>query len=158
MIRLNFSYNSFHSNIGMAPFETLYRKACRTSLCWSEVGERPLVGPEMVEETTQNVQVIKANMEVAQDQQKSLADRHATDRVYKVSDWVFFKLSPWKGVVRLLIGLSCLQSWLECTMYFTSLCFVIMFRTLHRLYLLDSLRLVQTCLTRKNRDDPRLEG
>ena len=84
----------------MAPFETLYGKACRTSLCWSEVGERPLVGPEMVEETTQNVQVIKANMKVAQDRQNSLAYRHATDRVYKGCDWVFFELSPWKGVVR----------------------------------------------------------
>ena len=69
-------------------------------LCWSEVGERALVGPEIVEETTQNVQVIKANLKAAQDRQKSLADRHATDRVYKVGDWVFLKLSPWKGVVR----------------------------------------------------------
>ena len=86
--------NSYHSSIGMAQFEALYGKACRTPLCWSEVGERPLVGPEIVEETTHNVQVIKANMEAAQDRQKSLADRHAIDRVYAVSDWVFLKLSP----------------------------------------------------------------
>ena len=84
----------------LAPIVTLYGKSCRTPLCWSEVGERVLVGPEIVEETTQNIQVIKANMKVAQDCQKSLADRHATDRVYKVDDWVFLKLSPWKGVVR----------------------------------------------------------
>ncbi|CAN6686919.1 unnamed protein product [Malus baccata var. baccata] len=90
---MEFAYNnSYHSSIGMAPFEALYGKACRTPLCWSEVGERVLVGPEIVEETTQNVQVIKSNLKVAQDRQKSLADRHATDRVYK--------LSPWKGVVR----------------------------------------------------------
>ncbi|KAB2634440.1 hypothetical protein D8674_038701 [Pyrus ussuriensis x Pyrus communis] len=90
----------YHSNIGMAPFEALYGKSCRTPLCWSEVGERVLVGPEIVEETTQNVQVIKSNLKAAQDRQKSLADRHATDRVYEVNDWVFLKLSPWKGVVR----------------------------------------------------------
>ncbi|CAN6727007.1 unnamed protein product [Malus baccata var. baccata] len=98
---MEFAYNNnYNSSIGMAPFEALYGKSCRTPLCWSEVGERVLVGPEIVEETTQNVQVIKSNLKVAQDQQKSLADRHATDRVYKVNDWVFLKLSPWKGVVR----------------------------------------------------------
>ncbi|KAM1156709.1 hypothetical protein ACFX2B_027171 [Malus domestica] len=98
---MEFAYNnSYHSSIGMAPFEALYGKSCRTPLCWSEVGERVLVGPEIMEETTQNVQVIKSNLKVAQDRQKSLANRHATDRVYKVNDWVFLKLSPWKGVVR----------------------------------------------------------
>ena len=39
----------------MTPFEALYGKTCRTPLCWPEVGERPLVGLEIVEETTQNV-------------------------------------------------------------------------------------------------------
>ncbi|KAM1182156.1 hypothetical protein EV2_000698 [Malus domestica] len=40
----------------MAHFEALYGKSCRTPLCWSEVGERVLVGPEIIEETTQNIQ------------------------------------------------------------------------------------------------------
>ncbi|KAM1317837.1 hypothetical protein ACFX2H_003040 [Malus domestica] len=67
---------------------------------WLEVGERVLVGPEIVDETTQNVQVIKSNLKAAQDRHKSLADKHAIDRVYKIGDWVFLKLSPWRGVVR----------------------------------------------------------
>ncbi|KAM1625039.1 hypothetical protein ACFX2K_023169 [Malus domestica] len=83
----------------MAPFEALYGKPCRTPLYWSEVGERVLVGPEIVDETTHNIQVIKANLKAAQDRQKSIADRHSTDIVYEVGDWVFLKLSPWKGVV-----------------------------------------------------------
>ncbi|CAN6725421.1 unnamed protein product [Malus baccata var. baccata] len=82
---MEFAYNnSFHSSIGMSPFEALFGKSCRTPLCWLEVGERILVGPEIVDETTQNVQVIKSNLKAAQDRQKSLADRHATDRVYNV--------------------------------------------------------------------------
>ncbi|KAM1370587.1 hypothetical protein ACFX2F_041029 [Malus domestica] len=98
---MEFAYNnSFHSSIGMSPFEALYGRACRMPLCWSEVRERVLEGPEIVDETTQNVQVIKSNMKAAQDRQKSLADRHTTDRVYNVGDWVFLKLSPWRGVVR----------------------------------------------------------
>ncbi|CAN6680198.1 unnamed protein product [Malus baccata var. baccata] len=74
---MEFAYNnSFHSSIGMSPFEALYGKACRTPLCWSEVGERILEGPEIVDETTQNIQM------------------------YNVGDYVFLKLSPWRGVVR----------------------------------------------------------
>ncbi|XP_070667502.1 uncharacterized protein [Malus domestica] len=54
---MEFAYNnSYHSSIGMAPFKALYGKSCRTPLCWSEVGERVLVGLEIVDETTQNIQ------------------------------------------------------------------------------------------------------
>ncbi|CAN6681218.1 unnamed protein product [Malus baccata var. baccata] len=98
---MEFSYNnSYHSITGMSHFEALYGKSCRTPLCWSEVGERVLVGPKIVDETTHNIQVIKSNLKAAQDRQKSLADKHATNEVYKVGDWVFLKLSSWKGVVR----------------------------------------------------------
>ncbi|KAM2086620.1 hypothetical protein ACFX1R_024134 [Malus domestica] len=98
---MEFAYNnSYHSSIGMAPFEPLYGKFCCTPLCWSEIGERVLMGLEIVDETTQNVQVIKSNLKVAQDRKKSLTNKHATDRKYNVGDWVFLKLSPWKGVVR----------------------------------------------------------
>ncbi|CAN6695049.1 unnamed protein product [Malus baccata var. baccata] len=97
---MEFTYNnSYHSSICMAPFEALYGKSCRTPLCWSKVGERVLVRPEIVDETSQNVQVIKSNLKAAQDRQKSLADKHATDRKYNVG-WVLLKLSPWKGVVQ----------------------------------------------------------
>ncbi|XP_048432767.1 uncharacterized protein LOC125473659 [Pyrus x bretschneideri] len=50
------------------------------------------MGPEIVDETTQNIQVIKANLKAAQDRQKSITDKHATDRVYKVGDWLFLKV------------------------------------------------------------------
>ncbi|XP_068314918.1 uncharacterized protein [Pyrus communis] len=53
-----------------------------------EVGERALVGPEIVDKTTQNIQVIKANLKAAQDRQKSL-----TDRAYTVGDWITERVS-----------------------------------------------------------------
>ncbi|CAN6711839.1 unnamed protein product [Malus baccata var. baccata] len=49
--------NSYHSSIGMVPFEALYGKSCRTPLYWLDVGERVLVGLEIVEETTHNIQL-----------------------------------------------------------------------------------------------------
>jgi len=50
---IEFSYNkSYHSSIGMAPYEALYGRKCRTPLCWAEVGDKGIIGPEFVQETT----------------------------------------------------------------------------------------------------------
>ncbi|GJX53254.1 putative reverse transcriptase domain-containing protein [Tanacetum coccineum] len=44
-----FSYNnSYHASIKAAPFEALYRRKCRSLVCWSEVGDAQLTGPEMI--------------------------------------------------------------------------------------------------------------
>ncbi|KAI5332728.1 hypothetical protein L3X38_022857 [Prunus dulcis] len=37
---------------------------------------------------------------MAQDRQKNYADNRRKDLQFEVGDWVFLKLSPWKGVVR----------------------------------------------------------
>ena len=47
---VEFAYNnSYHSTIGMAPFEVLYGRKCRTLVCWLEAGEKQFVGPEIVQ-------------------------------------------------------------------------------------------------------------
>ena len=54
-----FAYNnSYHSSIGMAPFEALYGRRCRTPVCWEEVGVRSLHGPTIVGETNDKVKLI----------------------------------------------------------------------------------------------------
>ncbi|KAI3747092.1 hypothetical protein L6452_09537 [Arctium lappa] len=53
---VEFAYNnSYHSSIGMAPFEALYGRMCRTPLCWLEAGEKQFAGPEVVQETADKV-------------------------------------------------------------------------------------------------------
>jgi hypothetical protein len=48
---VEFAYNnSFQATIGMAPYETLYGRKCRSPLYWDEVGESQLLGPELVQE------------------------------------------------------------------------------------------------------------
>ena len=54
----------------MAPFEALYGKHCRTPLCWDEVGERKLIGPEFVQMTTDKIKEIRSKLKAAQDRQK----------------------------------------------------------------------------------------
>ncbi|XP_070003364.1 uncharacterized protein [Nicotiana sylvestris] len=72
---IEFAYNnSYQSSIGMSSYEALYRRKCRTPLCWSEVGERKLVGPEIVQQTEDKVKIIKDRLKISSDRQKSYAD------------------------------------------------------------------------------------
>ncbi|GJW12482.1 putative reverse transcriptase domain-containing protein [Tanacetum coccineum] len=72
---VEFSYNnSYHASIKAAPFEALYGQKCRSPICWAEVGEVQLTGPEIVQETTKKIIQIKQRMQAARDRQKSYAD------------------------------------------------------------------------------------
>ena len=96
-----FTYNnSYHSCIEMSPYEALYGKQCCTPLCWNETGEIKLLGLEIVQETVDKVNVIRAKLKATQDRQKSYADKRRKDLEFEDEDRVFLKLSPWKGVVR----------------------------------------------------------
>ncbi|GKA44415.1 putative reverse transcriptase domain-containing protein [Tanacetum coccineum] len=60
---VEFSYNnSYHASIKVAPFEALYGRKCRSPVCWAEVGQVQLTGPEMVQETIEKVIHIKQRM------------------------------------------------------------------------------------------------
>ncbi|GJS85642.1 putative reverse transcriptase domain-containing protein [Tanacetum coccineum] len=67
---------------------------------WAEVGEAQLTGPEIIQETTKKVVLIKQRMQAAQDRQKSYADRKRKPMEFEVGDRVMLKVSPWKGFVR----------------------------------------------------------
>nr|GEU84168.1 putative reverse transcriptase domain-containing protein [Tanacetum cinerariifolium] len=83
-----------------APFEALYDRKCRSPVCWNEVGEFHLTGPELVQETTEKIVHIKHRMQAAQDHQKSYADLKRKPMEFQVGDKVMLKVLPWKGVVR----------------------------------------------------------
>ena len=98
---MEFAYNnSYQSSIEMAPYEALYGRKCRTPLCWDKVGERKLLGPEIVQVTIDNVKVIRDRLKIAQDRQKSYADNRMRDMEFQVGDQIFLRISPWKGVLR----------------------------------------------------------
>ncbi|RVW61452.1 Transposon Tf2-12 polyprotein [Vitis vinifera] len=96
-----FAYNnSYQSSIGMAPYEALYGRPCRSPLCWIEMGESRLLGPEIVQETTEKIQLIKEKLKTAQDRQKSYADKRRRPLEFEEGDWVFVKVSPRRGIFR----------------------------------------------------------
>jgi len=81
---IEFTYNnSFHASIGMAPYEALYGRRCRTPHCWYQDGEAVLVGPELLEQTTEKVRMVR-------------------DRMFAAGDHVFLRVTRTTGVGRAL--------------------------------------------------------
>ncbi|GKB35114.1 reverse transcriptase domain-containing protein [Tanacetum coccineum] len=93
-------YNIYHSSIRCAPFEALYGRKCRSPVLWAEIGESSFIGPELVQETTDKVVLIKEKLKAARDRQKSYADNRRKPLEFEVGDRVMLKVSPWKGVIR----------------------------------------------------------
>nr|GEV00158.1 reverse transcriptase domain-containing protein [Tanacetum cinerariifolium] len=88
------------TSIKAAPFEVLYGRKCRLPVCWTEVGEAQILGPELIQEMTKKIVQIKQRMQAACDRQKSYAVLKRKPMEFQVGVKVMLKVSPWKGVVR----------------------------------------------------------
>ncbi|KAA3484998.1 DNA/RNA polymerases superfamily protein [Gossypium australe] len=76
---IQFTYNnSHHASLGMSPFKALYRRRCKSPICWMEHSERKMVGPDL----------------------KAYAELKRKEISFEVGDKVFLKVSPWKKVIR----------------------------------------------------------
>nr|GEX64418.1 putative reverse transcriptase domain-containing protein [Tanacetum cinerariifolium] len=82
------------------PSQNRWPKRCRTPIAWTEVGEGKLLGPEIIQETTEKIVQIKERLKVARDRQKSYSDKRRKPLEFSVGDKVLLKESPRKGVVR----------------------------------------------------------
>ncbi|GJY02758.1 hypothetical protein Tco_0360910 [Tanacetum coccineum] len=66
---------------------------------WAEVGKGQLIGPELVQETTEKISQIKDRLKTARDRQKSYAYERRKPLKISVGDYDLLKVSHWKGVV-----------------------------------------------------------
>nr|GEV48068.1 putative reverse transcriptase domain, ribonuclease H-like domain, aspartic peptidase domain protein [Tanacetum cinerariifolium] len=92
--------NSYHAIIKATPYEALYGQKCQSLVCWAKVGEAQLTGPELIQEKTEKIVLIKQRIQAAQDRQKGYPDLKRKPMEFKVRDRVMLKVSPWKWVVR----------------------------------------------------------
>ena len=65
----------------MSPFEALYGRRCRTPINWSEYGERPFFGPDLVKDAEEQVKIIRENLRIAQSHQKIYATENSILRL-----------------------------------------------------------------------------
>ncbi|GJT23586.1 putative reverse transcriptase domain-containing protein [Tanacetum coccineum] len=72
----------------------------RSPVCWSEVGDSQLTGPELICDTTEKIVQIKNHLLAARSRQKSYADKRTKPLEFEVGDMVLLKVSSWKGIVR----------------------------------------------------------
>ncbi|GKE86528.1 hypothetical protein Tco_1560270 [Tanacetum coccineum] len=59
---------------------------------WAEVGEGHLIGPELVQETTEKISQIKDRLKTTRDRQKSYADRRRKPLEFSVVGSVAYRL------------------------------------------------------------------
>ncbi|GJW26789.1 putative reverse transcriptase domain-containing protein [Tanacetum coccineum] len=70
---IEFCYNnSYPASIKAAPFEVLFGRKCRSLVCWAEVGDVQLTGPEIINETTEKIVQIRQRLQAARDRQRSI--------------------------------------------------------------------------------------
>ncbi|GJS40524.1 retrotransposon protein, putative, ty3-gypsy subclass [Tanacetum coccineum] len=95
-------WNSLHQWKALVACSGILRDCdpCCSPICWAEVGEVQLTGPEIVQETTEKIIQIKQRMQAARDRQKSYADLKRKPMEFQVGDKVMLKVLPWKGVIR----------------------------------------------------------
>ena len=84
----------------MALYEALYRRPCRSLICWTEVGEISITGPDLIKDTSEKVSLIRQRLLTAQSWQKSYADVRRRPLEFEVGDHVFLKVMPKRGVIR----------------------------------------------------------
>ena len=100
LLLIEFSYNNnHHSGIGMAPFEALYGRRCRSSFRSFKVGESSILVQEIIHESLEKVMVIRDRLASAYSRQKSYADNRKRPLEFEVGYQVYLKISPMKGVM-----------------------------------------------------------
>nr|GEW91226.1 putative reverse transcriptase domain-containing protein [Tanacetum cinerariifolium] len=89
---VEFSYNNiYHTSIKVSPFEELYGRKCRSPICYAEVGDAQLTGPDIIHETIEKIIQIK-KLQNARDRKKSYANRRCKPLEFQVRDKVLAKV------------------------------------------------------------------
>ncbi|XP_016702263.1 uncharacterized protein [Gossypium hirsutum] len=78
----------------------VYGRRCHTPTCWIELGERRVLGPELIFDTNDKVKLIRDWLKEVSNRQKSYADLKHKEIEYSIEYYVFLKVSPWKKILR----------------------------------------------------------
>ncbi|XP_022862076.1 uncharacterized protein LOC111382363 [Olea europaea var. sylvestris] len=86
---VEFAYNnSFQATIDVIPYEALYGRRCHSPICWDEVDEKRILGPELIKNTVEAIDRIRMRIKISQDRQKSYADKRRKELGFEVGEKV----------------------------------------------------------------------
>ena len=92
---VEFAYNnSYQASIQIAPYKALYGRPCRSLICWIEVGESLITGPDLIRDTYEKVRSIRQRLLMTQSRQKVYVDVQRRPLEFGVGDYVFLKVMP----------------------------------------------------------------
>ncbi|GAU29982.1 hypothetical protein TSUD_360970 [Trifolium subterraneum] len=97
-VKSTYKASRYHASIGMTPYEALYGRKCRTPLCWTEVGDKGVLRPDIIQETTLKIKSVKEHMRAAQSRQKRYADHRRRPIEFDEGDHVFLRVTPKLGL------------------------------------------------------------
>ncbi|GJU27932.1 putative reverse transcriptase domain-containing protein [Tanacetum coccineum] len=78
-----------------------YLYGTKSPVCWAEVGDSQLTGPEIIQETTEKIVQIRQRLQAARDRQRSYANVRRKPLEFQVGDRVMLKVSPHKVAYKL---------------------------------------------------------
>jgi len=84
----------------MSPFEALYGQKCRSPVYWDDIGERKLLGLELITQTVDKVTQIRKHLQATQDRQQNWVNSKRGLLEFVIGNHVFLKISPTRGVIR----------------------------------------------------------
>jgi hypothetical protein len=92
-----FWYNtSYHTAIGMTPFEALYGRKPPTLVHYAPGSSKIDSLDELLTQKTMILKVLKENLTKARNRMTVQANRHRQDRQFEVGQWVYLKLQPYR--------------------------------------------------------------
>ncbi|XP_042974722.1 uncharacterized protein LOC122306360 [Carya illinoinensis] len=98
---VEFAYNNIHQeSINAAPYEVLYGRKCRSPPYWDEVGEKKMLGLDLVQNMQEKVAIIRKRLALAQERQKKYAEHRKKELHFEVGHKLFLQVAPMRGVMR----------------------------------------------------------
>lgn len=101
LLLVQFSYNdSYHATIGMTPYEVLYEEKYRSPIHCDEIGERKLVGSEILQQTKKIIATIKQTIKVSRTNKKVMPNNRREKLEFEKGNKACLKVAPIKKVMR----------------------------------------------------------
>ena len=92
-------YNtSFHIVAKMTPFMALYGYHPPSITSYLREKSKVQAAEDHIEHQQEVLQLLKGNLNLAQNRMKQQAYQHRSERIFDMGDWVFLRLQPYKQI------------------------------------------------------------